>query len=260
MAPRLSNLTKDDLFKILGEPETDCVTRTDGKPLDCGVPTQIVQSAKWPGWPDADMESGDEEDNVGNDVDDDIDLEEIRLLDLGEAFLIGSESTRVAQPGGLQAPETIFANSLSYKIDLWRAGLVVWIPDGCTSSSIYELIPLQIHYLTFGVMPFQWHGIDTLAASMISFTGHLPQEWREKWADLRRGSKNKFVLSISENGHVPEPRSKQKSASREDDAERALVVCVIEGLMRLSPSDRMSASQALHSLRCAEQTEIGSLL
>lgn len=84
----------------------------DGKPLGEGVPRQIVKSTEWTGWP----------------YEDDDDDEDVRLIDLGEAFTREDIPENLAQPGGLQAPETIFTDQFDYRLDLWRAGLIVRIP------------------------------------------------------------------------------------------------------------------------------------
>lgn len=95
---------------MLGRPEVEEVMRVDGRPLGAGVPCQLIKSTEWVGWP--------------NDDDDDDD-EEIRLIDLGESFTRDTIPERLAQPRGLQAPETIFTKSFDYRLDLWRAGLIV---------------------------------------------------------------------------------------------------------------------------------------
>lgn len=114
---RLSRLSEEELLLALGAPETDFLTRADGKPLEKGVPTQLVESAQWTGWPlnENEDECEDEDDNI-------------RIIDLGEAFDENARPEKLAQPGGLQAPETIFTGRLDYRQDLWRAGLVVRHP------------------------------------------------------------------------------------------------------------------------------------
>ncbi|KAK5042850.1 hypothetical protein LTR84_012443 [Exophiala bonariae] len=147
---RLSRLSEKELFEILGPSESEDVTRIDGRALEESVPRQLVKSTEWTGWPDED----DDED------------ENIRLIDLGEAFTRENMPAKLAQPEGLQAPETIFTDKFDSRLDLWRAGLI-------------------IYYLTFGVLPFQWFRIDSLVASMIDLVGELPKEWQPKWRQLR---------------------------------------------------------------------------
>ena len=84
----------------------------DGGSLGDNIPRRLVKSVDWPGWPHED----DEED------------EDIRVIDIGEAFTQNTKPERLAQPGGLQAPETIFTAEFDCRIDLWRAGLIVRFP------------------------------------------------------------------------------------------------------------------------------------
>ena len=105
-------MSEEELFEILGPSESEEVIRVDGKPLGEGVPRQIVKSTEWTGWP----------------YEDDDDDEDVRLIDLGEAFTREDIPENLAQPGGLQAPETIFTDQFDYRLDLWRAGLIVRIP------------------------------------------------------------------------------------------------------------------------------------
>jgi serine/threonine-protein kinase SRPK3 len=99
-------LTENDFLKVLGVPELEELARLDGKPLDNGLPNQLVKAAGWDEWIDEDDE-------------------DLRIIDLGESFLQGAEPETLAQPGCLQAPETIFTDSFDYRLDLWRAGCVV---------------------------------------------------------------------------------------------------------------------------------------
>jgi len=82
------------------------LTRIDGKPLDKGVPKQLVKAVCWVEWVDEDEE-------------------DLRLIDFGESFLQGAEPKAIPQPDSLRAPETIFMDSFDYRLDLWRAGCVV---------------------------------------------------------------------------------------------------------------------------------------
>lgn len=102
----LSDATEEELFEILGPTEIEPLARMDGTPLENGLPTQLVKAAEWNDWIDEDDE-------------------DIRLLDFGESFLRGEEPERLAQPGTLRVPETIFTDCLNYRADLWRAGCMV---------------------------------------------------------------------------------------------------------------------------------------
>jgi serine/threonine-protein kinase SRPK3 len=102
----LSQLTEEKLFEVLGTPKSEELVRRDGKPLDEGVPNQLVKTAGWDNWVEEDDE-------------------DLRIFDLGEAFLKGAEPKILAQPRQLKVPETIFTDSYDYRLDLWRAGIMV---------------------------------------------------------------------------------------------------------------------------------------
>ena len=108
----MSHLSEEELFEVLGLPESEELIRLDGESLGEGIPNQLVKSVEWTGWPDEDDE----------------DDEDIRIIDLGEAFTQDAIPEKLAQPGGLQVPETIFIDRFDYRLDLWRAGLIVRFP------------------------------------------------------------------------------------------------------------------------------------
>jgi hypothetical protein len=70
------------------------------------MPNQLVKTTVWDEWIDEDEE-------------------DIRLIDFGQAFAHGDEPFTLAQPNGLEAPETIFTDSFDYRVDLWRVGCTV---------------------------------------------------------------------------------------------------------------------------------------
>jgi serine/threonine-protein kinase SRPK3 len=105
-ADRLSHMTKESLFEVLGLPYSEELTRSDGNPIVAGIPKYIVKSATWDGW-------------VNNDKDN------FRLLDFGESFVQGEEPEIITQPAALMGPETILTEVFDYKLDLWRVGLAV---------------------------------------------------------------------------------------------------------------------------------------
>lgn len=104
--PRLSHLNKDGLFKVLGDPIVEEFARLDGKPVGDNCPKQLVESTCWADWSDEDEE-------------------DIRIIDFGQTFLQGYEPRRLAQSGDWQVPEEILADAFDYRLDLWRAGIVV---------------------------------------------------------------------------------------------------------------------------------------
>ena len=126
----LLNTTEEQLFEFLGFLEIEVLARLDGTPLENGLPKQLVKAAEWVQWIDEDDE-------------------DIRLLDFGESFLQGEEPKKLAQPGTLRAPETIFTTFFDYRVDLWRTGCMVSChvfstANGFTDVSILDLF-LFIH-------------------------------------------------------------------------------------------------------------------
>jgi hypothetical protein len=102
----LWNQTEEQLFDVLGFPEIEPLARVDGTSLGAGLPTQLVKAADWGEWIDEDEE-------------------DIRIFDFGESFFQGQEPRKLAQPGSLRVPETIFTDSFDYRVDLWRTGCMV---------------------------------------------------------------------------------------------------------------------------------------
>lgn len=95
-----------DLLEVLGESRCEELVRLDGKPLDPGLPKQIVEAADWEAWFDEDEE-------------------DIRIIDFGHAFVRGEEPKKLAQPRDLRVPETFFTGRFDHKVDSWTAGCVV---------------------------------------------------------------------------------------------------------------------------------------
>lgn len=83
------------------------MARIDGNALSPGVPKQLLKIAEWDEWIFEDDE-------------------DIRIIDFGEAFTKGTQPARLAQPGDLRAPETLFTDHFDYRLDLWRAGTTVY--------------------------------------------------------------------------------------------------------------------------------------
>ena len=70
------------------------------------MPKQVVKTAAWYNWIE--------------------DEEDIKLIEFGEAFAHGDGSLKLAEPSGLEAPDTIFTDKIDYRVDLWRVGCTVW--------------------------------------------------------------------------------------------------------------------------------------
>ncbi|KAI9373398.1 kinase-like protein [Aspergillus egyptiacus] len=175
---RLSRLTGGEMFQVTGRPQWEEVVRSDGQPLDKGLPKYIVEACKWDEWSDEYEES-------------------LRVLDLEHAFIQGEKPKPFSQRGPLRVPESIFTKSLDYRVDLWTAGCV-----------IYALI--------FQSNPFIFTGSDAdLVRSMVSFVGCLPGEWKQEWEQMKTESGDvieetevppgsELKRRFNEGGHDPE--------------------------------------------------------
>lgn len=106
-AHALTHLSEEAMFEVIGSPKAEELLRLDGKPLGPGLPKQLAKNTGWDDWIDEDEE-------------------DIRFIDWGEAFALGAEPARLAQPAGLQAPEIIFNSCFDYRVDLWRTGCTVY--------------------------------------------------------------------------------------------------------------------------------------
>lgn len=98
--------TKKRIFKSVGAPEVEPLVRSDGRPLDKGLPTHLVKAIVWDSWVEENYE-------------------DLRIIDFGRSFFQWEKTGRIAKPGPFPAPETIFTGSFDYRVDLWRAGCVV---------------------------------------------------------------------------------------------------------------------------------------
>ncbi|OAQ98866.1 hypothetical protein LLEC1_04690 [Akanthomyces lecanii] len=152
---RLASLSKEELFEIVGAPETAQLLREDGSTLSRTLPKQLVGTMQWTSWIDEDEE-------------------DIRLVDWGEAFTFDSPPKRLAQPSHLRVPETLFTSQIDYSIDLWRAGIMMY-------------------YMISGNYPFHWWGHnEAFICQMIGFIGELPVEWRGQWQQMQEATTEKI--------------------------------------------------------------------
>lgn len=169
----LSKVAKEDLFNVLGLPESEDLARLDGKPLDKSLPKHMIRATEWDEWIDEDVEN-------------------LRVLDFGEAILQGNEPRALAQPGPLRVPETIFDECFDHRVDLWRSGCMVGFLVHTAESWMLKFA-MKIYSFIFGTYPFQYLGDDdVLVAQMIGFVEELPKDWKPKWEHMRLSSKHQL--------------------------------------------------------------------
>ncbi|KAL9115851.1 MAG: hypothetical protein Q9227_000219 [Pyrenula ochraceoflavens] len=168
---------------------------------------------EWSGWPCD--EDNDDDDNI-------------RVIDLGHAFPFDSPPTKLPQPSGLQAPETIFTTAVDFRVDLWRIGQI-------------------IYYLTFGHYPFGAFEIAGVVCSMIELLGDIPPEWQSQWEQMKLDAKHcKKSLEIL---GTTKPRLDQLIGDQSLDKDTRELLRVAKNLLRYRPEDRMTASEALKTVR-----------
>ncbi|KAK2590413.1 hypothetical protein QQS21_011900 [Conoideocrella luteorostrata] len=212
-ASKLSHLSQDALFDIVGHPESVALVRIDGGPLSDGMPKQLIRNISWAEWVDEDEE-------------------DIRLIDWGEAFKHGKEPARLAQPRDLKAPEIIFTGHFDYRVDLWRVGCMIYT-------------------LLFAARPFQYLDDDAvLIAQMIGFVEELPQQWRQEWEVIQSRSSHSPIDIPHYNGANLYQASKLQSRfyALVYEPELMPLLPIIRGLMRFLPSERLTAAEALKLL------------
>jgi len=158
-------LSKDELFDVVGEPETAELLMADASLPGPRLPKQLVRTIEWDNWIDESEE-------------------DIRLVDLGESFRFESAPSVLAQPSALRVPETFFSGQFNHKVDLWRVGCVVRPMNPSLHPSANNA---QIYSMVFASYPFQYLGDDDiLIAQMIGFVEDLPPEWEEKWRQIAK--------------------------------------------------------------------------
>ncbi|KAL6713257.1 hypothetical protein ACLMJK_008722 [Lecanora helva] len=216
----LLHMSEEDLFDVLGSPESEELVRLDGEPLSSSLPSQLVETARWSGWADEDEE-------------------DLRIIDLGLAFPEGEMDKEFAQSSTLRVPETIFNTSFDARLDLWRC-----------SKRIYTLVLKQ--------PPFSpWFArTDELIEQMIDLAGELPTEWQPEWAEIRQRFATERQGKTRVRKYVPPPLAAMFDEKVQDEILKPLLP-VIQGLMKFRPSDRITIPQALELVRSKmEQAEM----
>ncbi|KAJ5085091.1 hypothetical protein N7532_009862 [Penicillium argentinense] len=213
--------TEEQLFDVLGFPKLEPLTRVDGAPLGNGLPTQLVKAADWGEWIDEDDE-------------------DIRILDFGESFFQGQEPIKLAQPGSLRLPETIFTDSFDYRVDLWRTGCM---------QTYLRRYDVKIYFFLFTTWPFWYLGEDDVFIfQMIGFVESLPAEWESKWRSMMK--KSTHDLKLEEDYGMS--KLERKFAGLAPNSTLEPLLRVTQGLMRFLPSSRLTAENALDMLANAE--------
>ena len=103
---RLACTSREGFFEILGSPQAVPLERRDGMLVDYGLPKELIETAKWPGYAESISDSA-------------------CLIGFGKSFLRGEEPDNLKQPVHLRCPESIMGDKVDYRLDLWHTGCFV---------------------------------------------------------------------------------------------------------------------------------------
>ncbi|OAQ99804.1 hypothetical protein LLEC1_00713 [Akanthomyces lecanii] len=149
----LAHLSNEAFIAGLDELQTAELVRIDESPLDDEhLPKQLVGAAEWDDWIDEDEE-------------------DIRLIDVCDSFRVGDQvPSSEAVHDAICPPEALFEETFDYRVDLWRAGTV-----------LYALVCKSCPFARIG-------NDDYLVSSMMSRIGALPSEWQPQWQKMCESS------------------------------------------------------------------------
>ncbi|KIV83111.1 hypothetical protein PV11_05165 [Exophiala sideris] len=206
----ISVLSEKELLKVLGNPEADDMRRVDGEPLGEGIPHHFIRSTTWPGYPHDDDDADDE----------------FRLFDFGEAFTRDTIPEKLAGYVCLQSPEAMFTSNFDHRLDLWSVGLTI-----C--------------YLAVGSLPIHEWPMNALINSSKEYYYGLPKEWQQRKERLRRDAEEEYGRALRGGREPPGLELEVAFRKTVKEPELQVLLPIIKGLTKLTPSNRMSAGQAL---------------
>lgn len=223
----INNLTPDEIYQRYGEPELEQVTRTDGKPLDYGVPSHLVV----PIW-------------LGK-ASEEVEVEaEVILGDFGESFMPSSSSRLYSNaPLSFRPPEARFAPTpLSFPADIWSLACLIW--------EVFGQRPLFEAWMATD---------DEVLADKVDLLGKLPPEWWTRW-----DTRSKFYADNGEAGISLSPerppgkmrwgwnerlefcvQRPRRQAGLEETAEdeKAALLSMLQSMLQFEPECRATAKQ-----------------
>jgi serine/threonine-protein kinase SRPK3 len=107
----------------------------------------------------------------------------------------------------------------------------------------------QIYYLIFGELPYSWWGINALVEAMIDVFGELPPEWESKWEQMRSDATTSRDPGAGQWKQLSDWRLEKQFDKHVHEPQLKTLLPAIQGLTKLLPSDRISASDALQLIR-----------
>lgn len=226
-------MSTSELYEKFGEPESEAVVRTDGKPLPSCVPAYVFI----PGW------FGVRSDEIV------LGGEKIILSDFGESFNPHTTTRRFSSKTLplLQPPEARFSDEpLSFASDIWTLACTIW--------EIFGQRPLFEAFFPTD---------DRVTVEQVEVLGKLPPEWWGKWSrrlewfneegefdlkpemsrchdGVRRTWAKRFDYCIQE------PRAEAGLETVVEEERRAFEA-MLRSMLSFRPRERATAQEALHS-------------
>ncbi|KAI0531648.1 kinase-like domain-containing protein [Xylaria digitata] len=152
--PRFDSLDEREFIDILGQPEIGLVQRTDGSILDIHVPSYIVRPTPF----------------RAKEVLQSLQAPIVKIIDFGESFLPNQAPATLRTPLVVRAPEVLFDDPISRRVDLWSLGCL-----------IFELFTGQPPFDSMMITP------ASLILQILRFsTDKLPDRWEAKWQTMQK--------------------------------------------------------------------------
>ena len=226
--PSLDSWTVEQIYKRFKEPRINSVSRIDDQPLGPEVPPYTVE----PTW-------------LWNPRIEGL-LDQVKIIDFGEAFFSEDEGKESHVPMLLQPPESLFQEGIGLPADIWALACTIFEIFG--KRSLFE-----------GFMPDP----DSVILEMISTLEMLPDRWWSKWRNrslymLEDGTRK--ADSITSPSGEPRPlalrvkkmrlnRNEQLAeASEQLNAEdSAGLHKLLASMLRYEPSERATAEEVVKS-------------
>jgi serine/threonine-protein kinase SRPK3 len=233
-APTITNLSVDQFRERYGQPETVSVSRTDCKELPLSVPSQVVLPL--------DLGKKAQEFTLR-------DAAGLVLCDFGEAFAPVNEQRLGREcntPAVNKAPEAFFepGRALGQSSDVWSLGVAIWEILGMKaifseSEPEAEVIAEQIDVLGAQYLPDHWRAIWDSQNDLVplSDASEKSKAERETWPPLQDAFEN-FIQAY---------RRRRKTAGAFGEEETRMILCLIRGMLRFDPQDRLSTQEILKS-------------
>uniref|UniRef100_K3WB66 Protein kinase domain-containing protein n=1 Tax=Globisporangium ultimum (strain ATCC 200006 / CBS 805.95 / DAOM BR144) TaxID=431595 RepID=K3WB66_GLOUD len=152
----------------------------------------------------------------------------VKVIDFGSACFVTDELTSYVQSRSYRAPEVILGLSYDQKIDVWSFG--------CVLAELFT-----------GEVLFKNDSEQTLLARIIAAVGPIPSTLLEERDDLVDQFRENefFTVDHDGNGILADAPLRMPSLEQAVQASDKLFVDFLRSLLRIDPSTRLSATEAL---------------